>query len=1142
MKFRNVSVARKIIVYFILSSFAIAMIGTTVSLIRDFNLYKIAIKERFNEIESSHIPSLATSLYVEDLPQIKNNLDGILSVQDMSYLEVTLDDDPEDEIAFKRGEKNKGNVLNHKIRVVYINPNQPDDPPEPLGYILIQANLSGVTNKIKNQIIIFVIIQLFQFILVSFIMYSIFKNLISKHLERMSNYAESIDLVDLSGPELKLERASVMEKDELDNVVLSLNKMKEKLKSSHEQLKDYSLNLENKVREATEEIESEKNKVDDLLNNMKQAIFVVNEDLVVIPPVSHFATNVFDENIVGKSIFDSLFKDFDKNSETIANLESALTLVYGDDYIQFELVEEHLLRKINYYSKIAGVKTLSISYTPLFNEEELLEHLMFVVDDITEKEKLEAEVLSEKETNQKNISIITEMAKVDIEDLEIFLDNAKGILQKSMILAKSKPNKEEVIHELFRFLHTLKGSARAFNFDSISSITHLVESSVSEKLEVIKSGGTLRNKHFEPIIDNLYLLSQEVLEYGNLAKKVFKIENEFGKKIINDIQNYIVDIENFVKKEVTTQEHFLGKTGAFKKRMLIYKKIQNRNMDSNVLENLRRSTHSLKSSLRANSGLMHLGESVHTFEKSFDLFNRMENTTLDDFTDSFVESYFFLKDSLRSNFIQSHLGSFYTTYKEDWAQVFLNFFKFTMAFDKNEMTVTSKGNFILDVIIGRCEKLGLNLILKEARDLKLLLLKDEKDESEKELITSIMSDLWNYLLLVCKMDFYQLEKGSEQEIQNKTLEKISSRGRESDHDFCRGLLQEFEIKTIILLTLKNVLDDGYLVNDFFEAFGDWTGHKKLDSYVDILGVSSEDSNPDLKGIRSLLKTSHVNRLIVEKISNDVNDHDPVASILKKFFEEDSYYTYLKFIDFHQLLSSYLATGREEVRLRKVEMCSVVMRNITKLEGLTERSGSLDEIKKAVRRLKDTSVIPLLGKFKTMVLDLGEKLNKSVLYEVKGSEISMNKDSFHILQDAFVHVLRNSIDHGIETPEERVKSGKSSKGRIEVICFDESDDDLKIIIKDDGRGIDLEKIAKKAADLGLVKTSQLEQMSREEIFNIIFMPTFSQRESVDELSGRGVGMDIVKKNLNRLGGDVSVKSEKGRGTEITLTFKPGAPGA
>ena len=151
-------------------------------------------------------------------------------------------------------------------------------------------------------------------------------------------------------------------------------------------------------------------------------------------------------------------------------------------------MEEHFKKDKLLFQDCGVKKTLSITYTPLFNDDDLLENLMFVVDDITEKEKLEAEVISEKETNQKNISIITEMAKIDIEDLEIFLENAKGILQKSMILAKSRPNKENVIHELFRFLHTLKGSARAFNFDSISSITHLVESSVSDKLESIKKG------------------------------------------------------------------------------------------------------------------------------------------------------------------------------------------------------------------------------------------------------------------------------------------------------------------------------------------------------------------------------------------------------------------------------------------------------------------------------------------------------------------------------------------------------------------------------------------------------------------------------------------------------------------------------
>ena len=154
-----------------------------------------------------------------------------------------------------------------------------------------------------------------------------------------------------------------------------------------------------------------------------------------------------------------------------------------------------------------------------------------------------------------------------------------------------------------------------------------------------------------------------------------------------------------------------------------------------------------------------------------------------------------------------------------------------------------------------------------------------------------------------------------------------------------------------------------------------------------------------------------------------------------------------------------------------------------------------ESKYAVRDKQDSlamCALQILSQSKTFsndddkeALEIGEKLNKSVLYEVKGNEISMNKDSFHILQDAFVHVLRNSIDHGIETPEERVQGGKSSKGKIEVICFDESDDELKIIIRDDGRGIDLEKIAEKAASLGLVSTSKLESMSREEIFDIIF---------------------------------------------------------
>ncbi|MDC0254170.1 ATP-binding protein, partial [Bacteriovoracales bacterium] len=158
----------------------------------------------------------------------------------------------------------------------------------------------------------------------------------------------------------------------------------------------------------------------------------------------------------------------------------------------------------------------------------------------------------------------------------------------------------------------------------------------------------------------------------------------------------------------------------------------------------------------------------------------------------------------------------------------------------------------------------------------------------------------------------------------------------------------------------------------------------------------------------------------------------------------------------------------------------------------------------------------------------------------GTEISMNKDSFHILQDSVVHLLRNSLDHGIELPDERVKNGKSSKGKIEIICFDESEDELKVIIRDDGKGINTELITDKAVQKGLYTTEDAKKLSQEEIYDIIFLPTFSEREEADELSGRGVGMDIVKKNIEKIGGRVVVNSDFGMGTEIVLFFKPGEP--
>ena len=170
----------------------------------------------------------------------------------------------------------------------------------------------------------------------------------------------------------------------------------------------------------------------------------------------------------------------------------------------------------------------------------------------------------------------------------------------------------------------------------------------------------------------------------------------------------------------------------------------------------------------------------------------------------------------------------------------------------------------------------------------------------------------------------------------------------------------------------------------------------------------------------------------------------------------------------------------------------------------------------------------------MVQEISTNLNKKVDFKISGEDITINKDSYSILQDAFVHILRNSIDHGIEDPEERKKIGKRPSGKIVISCKELQDDRVEISIEDDGGGINVGRVAAKAIENGIITHEKKDNMKQDEIINLIFLPNFSQKKDVDELSGRGVGMDIVKKNIEDLGGKVLIKSKEGQGTTFVLT--------
>jgi len=182
------------------------------------------------------------------------------------------------------------------------------------------------------------------------------------------------------------------------------------------------------------------------------------------------------------------------------------------------------------------------------------------------------------------------------------------------------------------------------------------------------------------------------------------------------------------------------------------------------------------------------------------------------------------------------------------------------------------------------------------------------------------------------------------------------------------------------------------------------------------------------------------------------------------------------------------------------------------------------------------MVPLSMTFQKMnriVRDMGKKLDKSVELQIIGEETEVDKNIIERISDPLIHLIRNSIDHGIEKSEERIQNGKSPTGKL-VLEAKNAGGEVWIIVKDDGKGLDRDKILSRARANDLIRKPESELTDRE-IYSFIFLPGFSTKENVTEFSGRGVGMDIVTKNIEMLGGTVHIDSIPGEGTTIIIKF-------
>ncbi|RXZ64163.1 chemotaxis protein CheA [Pelagerythrobacter rhizovicinus] len=204
-----------------------------------------------------------------------------------------------------------------------------------------------------------------------------------------------------------------------------------------------------------------------------------------------------------------------------------------------------------------------------------------------------------------------------------------------------------------------------------------------------------------------------------------------------------------------------------------------------------------------------------------------------------------------------------------------------------------------------------------------------------------------------------------------------------------------------------------------------------------------------------------------------------------------------------------------------------------LQGPFERlSAILDEVREGATRMRMQRLEHLFGALPRMVRDLSSELGKQVMIDLEGGDVELDREMIESVRDPLMHILRNAIDHGIEPPAQRLAAGKREIG-IVTVSARRTGNRIVIGVSDDGRGIALDRLAEKAVAAGVASAAEVAAMTAEQKLDLIFAPGLSTADTVSQVSGRGVGMDVVRANVERFGGSVSVSSKEGRGTIVFL---------
>ena len=363
------------------------------------------------------------------------------------------------------------------------------------------------------------------------------------------------------------------------------------------------------------------------------------------------------------------------------------------------------------------------------------------------------------------------------------------------------------------------------------------------------------------------------------------------------------------------------------------------------------------------------------------------------------------------------------------------------------------------------------------------------------------------------------------------MENVFKGLKEERYEFGSSLLQLImlggEIIRKGITAISSGGEDSIKVNRFVDAcgkaadnepFGDDLGNIRKEIRSSSSPVKTSDSPNKAEGY----ETIRVNLSDIEEITASLNNVIISQFQLKQFQErigeiQQSYNN----LGNTTKNTSFEKTRKEMQNFKKdfVEQMAVVEQNSYKLQ-------------EQIMRLSMLPIDLVLSELPRMVAETSTMLEKEIDLTISGSGILMDKAILEKLNDPLIHIVRNAVDHAIETAEERQRKGKNRRGSIEIMCSAEGGN-ITIRIRDDGKGIDHDQIVQQAVERGLVEKDEVDELTETDVYALIFKPGFSSRDEVSDLSGRGVGLDIVKVNIESVKGKVTVQSTPGEGSEFIL---------